>query len=167
MRNAFLLLTLLSTGIGLSAQPSASVKVIRSAANLNCPVDFDAQLNSPIIMRTLQAGERHTDSPYLDLSFGQLMAPTIVGATVTIHGSSPSTQYLPVNDRSSENRTQTFKLEKAPGSKGLEQTEVLVNQMALVGWAEITELDYADGTSWHSTPFTVCRARPSSFHLVN
>lgn len=166
MRNALLLLTLLSTGIGLSAQPSPSTKVIRSGVNLNCPVNFDAQLNSRFVERTITAGQRHADSPSLDLSFGQLNAPPIVSATVTVHGSSPSPQYLPVADLSANNRTQTFKLEPAAGSAGLTQTEVSVNQMALIGWAEITQLNYADGTTWHSSPTTLCRARPSAFHLV-
>jgi hypothetical protein len=164
MRNTFLLLLLLSTGIGLSAQqtlPRAQVTV-RPLASSTCPVNFAAQLNSRFIKRAAGDVRKHDDVPLLKLTFGQLNTPEILSATVTIHGLSPSSRYMLVNEPSGANRTQTFQLDQA----GLGNTEVSVTQMRFVRWAEVTALNYADGTTWHSSRYEQCRAVPSNFHLV-
>jgi hypothetical protein len=167
MRNAFLLL-ILSTGTILSAQQHSAPTVYNlPLASSDCPVNFGAELNSRLIARTVEDAQKHGDSPRLKLTFGHKDAPKILGATVTIHGLSSSRRYLPVSERSAANRTQTFKLDQAAGSPGLAHTEVWVTQMALVRWAEVTELNYADGTTWHPSRFTQCRAVPSLFHPVN
>ncbi|HEV2709092.1 MAG TPA: hypothetical protein VGU67_02660 [Edaphobacter sp.] len=170
MRNTFLLLLLLSTDIGLSAQqtlPPVQTTVIRPLASSACPVNFDAQLNSRFIKRAAGEVRKHDDAPLLQLTFGQLSAPEILSATVAIHGLSPSSRYMPVNEPSGANRTQTFQLDQTPGSAGLGHTEVLVTQMRFVRWAEVTALNYADGTTWHPSSHEQCRAVPSNFHLVN
>ena len=170
MRNTFLLLILLSMGIALSAQqdtPSAPATFTKPLTENGCPVDFGAQVNSRPIARTIEDVRKHGNSPLLELTFGHRNTPKILGVTVTIHGLSSSRRFLPVSERSGEQRVQTFRLGPAHGSADLAHTEVWVTKMLFVRWAEVIELNYADGTTWHESPSAQCRAVPDLFHLVD
>lgn len=171
MRNALLLLILLSTGVGLSAQQNpintTALPVLPIATG--CPVNFEAQLNSQPRHHFIQEQQKFDDSQLLRLTFSHHNTAKILGASITVHGvsGSNSAQYLLVSRQTSQNKTQTFKLDRASESTGLTHVEVLVTKMMFVRWAEVTELRFADGSIWHPSALAQCRAMPSGFQLLS
>ena len=169
MRRTDLLLLLLTASLSLSAQQTRfATKAARyPLVSGGCPVNFGAELEGRAVMRSAEDAKHAIDSPLLKLTFTHLKTPMIKAATVTVHGLSATGRYLQVAEQPSEDRTQTFDLAGPSDASDLVSTEVSVNKMALVRWVEVTELTYADGSSWHSSDLAQCHAVPSRFHLVD
>ena len=172
MRTAPLLTILLLASPIMPAQQSAPGKPtswVAPVVSQDCPINFGAKLNSRAIARSIEDQKKNGNGPLLDLSFDHRNAPTIMSASVTIHGVSSDSRYLPVGERSDkdENRTQTFELDRQPGAAGITHTEVAVTRMLFVRWAEVTELRFADGSTWHASSDERCQAAPSGFHLID
>jgi hypothetical protein len=161
MRNAFLLLTLLSVGASISAQ-----QIIPSGSE-GCPIGFSAQLNGRAIARTVEDQKKNGDGPLLELTFGRLDALKMLSASITVHGLSSSNRYLPVDKRSDADTTQTFELRPLNGAADLTNAEVWLNKILFVSWVELTEMKYSDGSAWHPSSGVQCRAVPSKFLLVD
>jgi len=159
MRNAFLLLTLLSAGAFVPAQ-----QIIPSEG---CPIGFGAQVNGRAIARTIEDQKKNGDGPLLELTFERRDALKIVNASVTVHGLSASNRYLPVDKRPDENATQTFALRPENGAADLTNADVWLSKILSVSWVELTGMKYADGSAWHASPDAQCRAVPSKLLLVN
>jgi hypothetical protein len=169
MRNSLLLLSVLSTCILVSAQEASPGKLTTfsiPAVGQGCPVNFGAQIDSRVVVRSIGDGPQNPNSQALKVTFRRVDTPTIVNASVTVHGMSSARRYLPVGQRSEANMSQTFELKPSQGSD-LRQAEVEITKMALVRWAEVTELRFADGSTWHTSAGEHCRATPSGFRLVS
>jgi hypothetical protein len=173
MRKRFLLPVLLSASIALPAQQNSATTpkvIILPTPAVGCPVKFGASIDTRAIVRSIgdRGGDRGKDpnAPLLDLTFGPGKTAKIVGASVTVHGLSPQSLYLPVGQRPSEDRTQTFEFNSQPQA-ALAGTEVLVTKMSFVRWAELTQLRYADGSTWQPSAYARCKAVPSGFRLVS
>jgi hypothetical protein len=168
MRKRFLLPVLLSASIALSAQQNSitTPTVIVLPAAAGCPVNFGASIDTRVIVRSIGDRGKDPNAPLLNLTFGPGKTAKIVGASVTVHGLSPQSLYLPVGQRPSEDRTQTFEFNSQPQA-ALAGTEVLVTKMSFVRWAELTQLRYADGSTWQPSAYARCKAVPSGFRLVS
>jgi hypothetical protein len=164
MRNAFLLLMVLSAGVYVSAQQAISANPAKS---VGCPIGFGAQVNARAIAQTAEDQKKIGDAPLLELTFGQRDTPKIVSASVTVHGLSSSHRFLPVDQGSDENATESFELGQGHGATGLTHTAVWVRKMLFVNWAEVTELKYADGSTWHASSDSQCRVVPSKLRLID
>jgi hypothetical protein len=164
MRNAFLLLTLLSAGTFVPAQQIIPAKPAKSEG---CPIGFNAKVDGRAIARTVEDQKKNGDGPLLELTFGRRDALKIVSAIVTVHGLSSSNRYLPVDRRSDENATQTFELRPENGAADLTSADVWLSKILSVSWVELTEMKYADGSAWHASPDLQCRAVPSKLLLIN
>ncbi len=123
-----------------------------------------AQVNARAIARKAEDVKKNGDVPLLELTFGQRGKAKVMGAVVKVHGVMSSNRYLPVDERSGEDMTQTFDL---GGAAGLTDTSVWVTKLSYVDWAEVTELRYADGSSWHASSKVGCRAVPSKLRLID
>jgi hypothetical protein len=164
MRDAFLLLAVLSAGVYVSAQQAISANPAKS---VGCPIGFGAQVNGRAIARTAEDQKKIGDAPLLELTFGQRDTPKIVSASVTVHGLSSSRRFLLVDQGSDENATETFELGPGHGATELTHTAVWVRKMLFVNWAEVTELRYADGSTWQRSSDSQCRVVPSKLHLID
>jgi hypothetical protein len=169
MRSLFLSISLLAVSIPAVAQYSGSAQYSPSSS---CPIDFGAQVNGRAIARTIEDEKKNPNASLLELTFGRWdhpQVPKIVSASVTVHGASSSDRYLPVGQRTGLEKvaTQTFELGKDRGAAGLLNAEVWVSRMTSVSWAEVRELKYADGSVWHASLDSECKARPSLFRLVD
>jgi hypothetical protein len=164
MRNAILFLTMLSASVCMSAQQTSSTKV---ATSEGCPIGFGAQINGRAIAQTAADQKKNGSGPLLEMTFSVRGAAKIVSANVTVHGLSSSDRYLPVDQHSDENAAQTFELDRASGAAGLTNAAVWLNKILFVNWAEVTELKYADGSVWHESSDSQCRAVPSKLLLVD
>lgn len=178
MRSPSLVLILSLSSLGLPAQQSRATQpttFIIPTSGIGCPVGFGAELNTQLILRSASdqsapqssSEKKHDDAPLLELTFHRLETPRIVRATVSVHGLSAKGLFLPASNRTSANRTQIFTLNQESDVRGLARREVKVTGMPFVRWAEVTELNYADGTAWHASPDQECRAALSLFHLID
>jgi hypothetical protein len=164
MRNALLVLAMLSTSCYVSAQ---QITPFSPATSELCPIGFVARIDGRAIARTVEDEKKNGDGPLLELSFKRRDAQKILSANVIVHGLYSSNRYLPVNKPSDENRTQAFQLDRNHAASGLTAAEVRVNQMLFVNWVEVTELKYSDGSAWHASSEGQCRAVPSKLLLID
>ncbi len=164
MRNALLLLALLSTGLYIPAQQTSSTG---SPTSEGCPIGLSAQVNGRAIARSVEDQKKNGDGPLLELTFERRNAPKMLSASVTVHGLASSNRYLPVNKGIDENRIQSFDLGPSQGASELTNTEVRVTKMLFVRWIEVNELRYADGSTWHASSGEQCSAVPSKLRLVD
>ena len=173
-----LLLLLLSTPAFALAQQQtqADQQVQRTAKRnadvfaqpVNCPVAFTAQVNARAIARSIEDEKKFGNAPLLEMTFRPQQTTAIVAATLTVHGLSADSRYLPAvpAPRTTQDRTQTFKLAATEDTHTLTAAQVHVTKMLVIRYAELTALTYADGTTWHSTPETRCTAHPSNLKLI-
>jgi hypothetical protein len=163
MRNALLVLALLSISCYVSAQ---QITPVRPAKSDMCPIGFGVQIDGRAVARTVEDEKKNGDGPLLELTFKRRDAQKILSANVIVHGLYSSNRYLPINKPSDENRMQTFQLDQNDGASGLTAAEVRVNQMLSVSWVEVTELKYSDGSAWHTSSEGQCRVVPSKLLLI-
>ena len=157
----FMVLLLVSTGLSVQAQ-------YKYTPADGCPVGFGAEVNAQAISRqTSDSHENEVDSIPLELSFEQTGAAGIVSAEIVVHGLSGTGGILPAKEAAKSDKTQVFHLERVAAAKDLQHSEVFVTKMAVVRWAEITKLKYADGSEWKTTSASRCRAMPPLFRLVD
>jgi hypothetical protein len=135
------------------------------SASAGCPVKFGAQIDSRLVARSIADEHKNPNSQILKVTFDRVDSPTVVNASITVHGFSPSSRLLPVEQHSEANKTQTFELKSGPGLD-LSQTDLKITGLALVRWAEVTELRFSDGSTWHKSASEQCSATPSGFRLV-
>jgi hypothetical protein len=87
-------------------------------------------------MREVKKGKKEADPTLVQLSFQTTDAKkTIVSASVTAHGVAPMSEFMLVDQKVDESRTQAFEL-KSVGTEGLVQREVDVTACRLcAGWS--------------------------------
>ena len=170
MANASLLLVLLFAAASLPAQLTSHSNLTMPAmpaGSAGCPISFGAQVDSRAVARWTQNPAQKDPGRDLQLTFKPVDTAQILGASVIVHGLSGHERLLLVSDRSLDDRTQSFDLERVSGRASLDQTNVLVTKMMSVEWAEVTELKYADGSVWHPSQSSQCQATPNRFQPVD
>ena len=131
-----------------------------------CPVVFGAQANAaPVMMLTTDGSSALVRT--VSLQFDSRDGRTIDSATVTIRGVTPSHLYLKTGKDSEEKQERTFHIESRAGSNGFTQSDLSVSGITALRTAEITEIRFTDGTSWHPTGIAGCVAYFNGVHLVN
>jgi len=131
-----------------------------------CPVVFGAQANAAPRM-TLTTDGSSALVRTVSLQFGSRDGRTIDSATVTIRGVTQSHLYLKTGKDSEEKQERTFHIESRAGSNGFTQSDLSVSGITALRTAEITEIRFTDGTSWHPTGIAGCVAYFNGVHLVN
>jgi hypothetical protein len=102
----------------------------------------------------------------LDLSFARPQAE-IVAADVVVHGYPLTAHAIPATLSAPSEVTESFHL-TASADEPLLHSSVWTAHMVVIKWAELTRLEYADGTTW--TPAanqSTCRAYPRLYLPVN
>lgn len=152
---------------GLSAQQgtrSAQFRPLPPDAS-GCPVSFGAQVDSRLVVRTVDDKHRNPDSPLVRLTFGSGRA--VLSASVVIHGTSRAALLLPVAQQASRELGEPFNVAPRAGSHFVAEQEVRLASISIVQWAEIRELRFADGSTWRPSADDRCKAVPSLFREVN
>ena len=162
MRDASFLMILLLAGGHLSAQTIAPSE----PASIGCPVHFGAEVSGRAVARSAKDAKKDDSAQLLELKFSPLSAH-IVSATVIVHGLSQKGRFLPANSATHEDETQVFHLKEASGTPGLVHSDVWISKMTVIKWAELTELQYEDGSVWQPSKDSQCRSVPSGLRLVN
>jgi len=173
MRNASLLVVLLLTSVGISAQQSADnapgvfIAHFQTPLMLNsCPVNFAAQRQSSTEVRYANQGQEKSHGQGVQLTFTQRQTLEIVKVQVTVHGTSDKVRIIPAGSSANEDLTEIFQLERQPGTASLLRSSLWTRSMGSVSWVDLTEIEYADGYVWHKSKVSQCRATPSGLLLI-
>jgi hypothetical protein len=166
---AIILTLLLSSSVGLTAQTmthSTSAILTSGPSSESCPVGFSAsRVAAPTMMVTKGAEPGHS-SLGLQLNFSRLAASQIVKASITVHGPSEKARVAPASTKADTNMTETFELRSDAQAKSLLHAAVWMKKMGAVKWVNLTEIEYANGSVWHASSNSKCRAVPNYVLLV-
>ena len=150
----------IASGRGVVARPILS-------DNSGCPVGFFASRQAGSQMLYANDGRQPGFRQGLHFILDQLAQPAIDSIEVTVYATSMKGIVLPANFSASQDSiSKSFKLERRPGSNGLNEADVWMQQVGSVRWADLISVTFTDGTMWRSTENLKCRAVPSDFLLV-
>jgi len=93
MRSISIFIATLSLCGILSAQQAAPPVAAQPS---QCPSGFSVRVDGRAVARSISDLKEHGSGPLLDIYLPQNRASKLVGATIKIHGSNPSGNYLPV-----------------------------------------------------------------------
>ena len=151
----------------------------------SCPIWFSGDQTSPSSARLLTknpepggavelntpvAPTRLPDRPsHLELLFdGSRAAAKLLKVHVTVYGSPKGPHLMLVNDGSDNSVSESFELMSyAKVATTSFRSEVYTQTIGIAQWADITQIDYADGSSWHPSPGAACRVNFTGIKLVN
>jgi hypothetical protein len=163
------LMAMLLTSSGLMAQAgthSSITMLMAGPVSQSCPVGFSASRTAVPVMMATKNTEQYPRLG-LQLDFSHPNALMIAKASITVHGASGKGHIIPAGDATDTDRTETFNLQSNPGIENLRSSKVWLKKMSAVSWVDLTEIEYADGSVWHASPISKCRATPSNFLPVN
>jgi hypothetical protein len=131
-----------------------------------CPVGLFADRRSDMEMvRVHWAFRENGPAQGLHISFVHLVTPSIESAEITVYGVTSRPNILPVGAASNE-ISKTFTLHPGEGSKGAQEATVWMYRVGALTRVELNSLTYADGSVWHESDGSKCRAVPNPFLLV-
>jgi hypothetical protein len=90
----------------------------------------------------------------------------IAEASVTLHALSAKSRWMPANSGAEADITRDFHLTSHIQTAPSLTADVWLERKATVVWMEVTELRYADGSTWHAGPRARCRVVPDGVVLV-
>jgi hypothetical protein len=179
MRNPSIILLLLLSSVSLPAKTSAgstSTVFTQPPASQSCPVSFSAERkpNSGLVLVRRPPGSLTPDplAQGLQITFDKSSPPSIVRASITVHGMSPRSRAIPaaipVSSGASlgDDATETFELGGNAGSPLL-RSSIWTKRMSAITWVELTRLVHANGTIWQPSANSRCTAAPSLLVLVD
>ena len=145
---------------------------ISPAGAENCPIGFSASRRGGL--QILTASDQKNLGPGqpgqgLHLTLHRSTQPAIQSVTVAVYATSLKARTLPLALDSSapETTSKIFTLERQNGASSLTEADVWMQQVGSIRWADLISVNYADGTTWHSTDDLKCRAVPSLYLPVN
>jgi len=131
----------------------------------SCPIGFTAERNSSMELVPIHSGEAKTHQT-IRLNLAPRSGPAISEASVTVHGTHNSGLLMPVDDSIDRDISRDFQLERLPGESSLHLATVSSNEISAVHWVDLTFIKYANGTTWHTTETSRCRAHINRLVLV-
>ena len=166
MRAAYALSILFVLTPVLTAQSSPATVTLTETPRRNCPVAVSAQRWAPGGMAVAHDAHSATEGRELYLHFAPGSKSGVIAATVTLHGDdgSPRTELVAKGSHPS-NLTETFHL--TSGTKpSLHDSTVAPSRVVNVRWIGITEVRFADGSTWQESRDSSCHITPNGFRLV-
>lgn len=133
----------------------------------SCPVDFFvSRISAPAVMVAKEDKSSHS-GPGLKMNLAGSGASEVVKATVIVYGSSKQARLTPATANPNADMTETFELRSDARARSLLHSSVWLKKMSAVSWVDLTKIEYADGSVWHASSISQCRAAPSMLVLVN
>ena len=185
MRSLLTVALLLSTASVLPGQDKPIVANVMTVTGV-CPIGFSGDQTSPFFPKLLtknpqqnqlQNGTMELNSPvaptrppdrssHLELSFdGSRASAKLLKVHVTVYGSPKGPHLMLVNDAPVAESFELMSHAKVAATSF--RSEVYPQTMGIAQWAEITQIDYADGSTWHTSAGSACRVNFTGFKLVN
>ena len=122
------------------------------------------ELNSPVAPTHLP-----DRPPHLELSFdGSRASAKLLKVHVTVYGAPKGPHMMLVNYDSDNSVAESFELmSHAKIAATSFSSEVYPQTVGTAQWADITQIDYADGSTWHASSGSACRVNFTGFKLIN
>jgi hypothetical protein len=163
-----LMLLLSSSGLAAQTNPPGTPAIFLSPpASESCPVSFSAERkpNGELV----QVGRGVTfRGQGLEINFSGSSSTAILKVDLKVHGMTPGVHMSPaaVGARTAPYSTETFQLAANEGSPLLHGS-VSTRRLGTVDWLELTRIEFANGTTWQSSPQSRCVVAPSLLVLVD
>lgn len=137
-------------------------------ASESCPVNFFVDRTSASAVRMFANENKSIHSGLgLEMNLARSGASKVAKATVTVHGSSPQAHLMPATTHTDADMTETFELRSDAEANGQLHSAVWLKKMSAVSWVDLTDIEYADGSTWHASSLSQCRAVPSKLLPVD
>lgn len=138
-------------------------------ASESCPVNFFVNRAPAPVVRMLAKENQPTRSSLgLEMNLARSGASRVVKAIVTVHGPSGQARLMPAATiNTNADRTETFELRNDAAAQSELRQAVWLKKMNAVSWVDLTAIEYADGSTWHASHLSQCRAVPSKLLPVN
>ena len=152
------------------AQAGSSGPATTFAAPLgsqSCPIDLYAQRQSGLQASRIDDAPPHNLEGKVEILFRQLDAPAIVQVIGVAHGPSLGGHLDPASTAHPGDITEVFRFQRPLNADSLQRAELRTHTMSNSRWLELTRIDFADGSHWHASPGSHCRATPNPFVLTS
>jgi hypothetical protein len=167
MRRSSLVLAVLLVSAGLPAQTSSRippVQFMETPVPVDCPAGFSVERRSTLNVVETKGAEERRPLQGLEVKVGRKDAAGIVSADVTVHGYSARRRVLPTVSGADPDASESFRITGEAASLLIK--EIWMHRVNTVSWVELNEIEYANGSVWHSSAGARCNAAPSKFLLV-
>jgi hypothetical protein len=131
-----------------------------------CPVSLFADRRSELVTRLAEDGRPTEPAQGLHIRLIRSATPKIERAEVTVYGVTPRAGILPLGDAAAKGISKTFVLHPGEAGKDSQEATVWMHEVGVLTHVELNSLTYADGSVWHESDGSKCRAVPSLFLLV-
>lgn len=157
----------LASGSLLAQQNSAARPSVLTAPVVSegCPIHLSAQRRATVTFNVARMPQK-SHGQELELMFSRMNAPKIEKISVTVHGWSSGSRMAPAEMNSKDDAVETFELVRPADALSLLESRIATRKMSFIRWVELNSIDYANGSSWHATKDSQCRATPERFQLV-
>ena len=184
MRNPLTVALLLFAASALSGQDKPIVANVTTVTGV-CPIGFagdqtssssakllakNPEQNGAVELNSSVAPTRPADKPsHLELSFdGSMASAKLLKVQVTVHGFPKGPHVMLVNGSSDNSVSESFELmSHAKIAATSFRSEVYPQTVGIAQWADIHQIDYADGSTWHASSGSACRVNFTGIKLVN
>ncbi len=146
--------------------PASKANLVLPPESEGCPIGLSVERRSPTEFVNTAESPHRADSQRIRLTFTPLDSPGIRTVDLTVHAFSNKGQILPAATRSSSGIDRSFQI-SGPASSGLSQKDLWVERVGGVTSVELNSITYVDGSVWHRTAESSCRAVPSNLVLVD
>ncbi len=165
--SALTALLILASPALLIASPAQSDVVLRPVPiGSGCPITLSVQRTSPTEIVNASEAALHQRSQRIRLAFDPLGTSGIRRAEVIVHASSSTPHVLPAATVSSVPELErNFDL-SGTTPFGLHEKSLWLDGVGSVLFVDLTSITYMDGSTWHRSAGTVCRAVPNGFTLI-
>ena len=153
------------------SKPDASAVVLRSIpAGTDCPIGFRANRQSTAQVLSANNADKHSPAQGLHLTLDHPTTSAIESIEVTVYGVSPKGRIVPTDLPADANTRDTvsksFLLQRSANDKTLSNADVWMHRVGALGWVDLNEVRYTNGTTWRPSGSEKCRAVPSDVVLV-
>jgi hypothetical protein len=170
MRPLFITVILLAATSGFAQNPQGIVSTDPNSVHFDprvgCPINVWAQRQSNLAILSAKDDRKDGTALGLHVMLKPISTPNIESVEVTLHGTSSDPRVLPVGPASPSDVTKTFELHRKADEQSLADFDLWMHHAGSLRWADITVITYSDGTSWHPSKTSICRAVPSSLTLI-
>jgi hypothetical protein len=165
-------LSLAQAPAAVHSESNSSPVVLKSIPNgTECPIGFRADRLSTAQVLSAADVPKNGHALGLHLTLDHRTAPTIESIEVTVYGISQRGRIVPTDIQATTSDTRdtvskTFSLHRTADSENLTDTDVWMHKVGALRWADLNEVQYADGTTWHPSGSAKCRAIPDNYVLA-
>ena len=163
---AFLAALGFGASAGCQTSPTAAVLVM-PPQGVGCPVGLSARRHAAGVMAFAGSQENVAGRQTLLVGLEQRGTSQLVSAIAKLYGVSRGTHAVTLGAAVSSEASESVTLEPQHGEQSLRRAVLEPRHLQGVSWMELTEVKFADGTTWHATGDARCIAEPSGVVLVD